>query len=216
MQYLACKPFRTANLRGNPYILLKLANFSTISLPFREIDGLLSMNKETANFANYPSLSGRVVLATGGTAASAKPLWKDSRGRMPQFAFLDNQKDSAEALIWRISEATHPAPLSLPATAPRSRTSVTSLTADGSDSMYGRSHFVTNLRRNAMAIPSPGVIRSRFEGSGTGASSPRISPPGNRSLWMFEYAMPPFNPAISAASAPTAVPPPKLLRKVEV
>src|SRR5215831_650176 len=71
------------------------------------------MNNETANFANYPSLSGRVVLITGGASGIGEAIVEGFARQNAKVAFLDIQKDVAEALIRRICEAGHPAPMFL-------------------------------------------------------------------------------------------------------
>jgi NAD(P)-dependent dehydrogenase (short-subunit alcohol dehydrogenase family) len=64
-----------------------------------------------ANFAIYPSLNGRVVLITGGASGIGESIVEAFARQNAHVAFLDLQKDAAEALIRRLSEAGHPAPM---------------------------------------------------------------------------------------------------------
>ena len=68
------------------------------------------MTKEADNFARYPSLSGRVVLITGGVTGIGEAFVEALARQAARVAFLDMQKDAAEALIRRISEAGFPPP----------------------------------------------------------------------------------------------------------
>jgi NAD(P)-dependent dehydrogenase (short-subunit alcohol dehydrogenase family) len=63
------------------------------------------------NFASYPSLSGRVVLVTGGASGIGEAIVDAFAAQRAKVAFLDVQKDAADAVIRRISEAGCPAPL---------------------------------------------------------------------------------------------------------
>jgi NAD(P)-dependent dehydrogenase (short-subunit alcohol dehydrogenase family) len=69
------------------------------------------MNKETDDFARYPSLNGRVVLITGGASGIGEAIVEAFARQNSTVAFLDVQKDAAKALIRRISEAGYRTPL---------------------------------------------------------------------------------------------------------
>jgi NAD(P)-dependent dehydrogenase (short-subunit alcohol dehydrogenase family) len=65
------------------------------------------------NFASYPSLSGRVALISGGASGIGEAIVEGFVAQHAKVAFLDIQKDAGEALVRRLGEAGHPAPLFL-------------------------------------------------------------------------------------------------------
>ena len=69
------------------------------------------MNHETGHFARYPSLSGRVVLVTGGASGIGEAVVEAFARQNARVAFLDIQRVAAETLIRRINEAGCPAPV---------------------------------------------------------------------------------------------------------
>ena len=69
------------------------------------------MNNETNHFARYPSLSGRVVLVTGGASGIGEAIVEAFARQNARVAFLDIQREAAEALIRRINGAGFPAPV---------------------------------------------------------------------------------------------------------
>jgi D-xylose 1-dehydrogenase len=69
------------------------------------------MPNNADNSAIYPSLKGRVVLITGGASGIGEAIVEAFTRQNAKVAFLDLQKDPAEALIRRISEAGFPAPV---------------------------------------------------------------------------------------------------------
>src|SRR5215471_6917267 len=71
------------------------------------------MQTDASSFARYPSLSGRVVLITGGASGIGEVIVEAFARQNAKVAFLDIQNDAAEALICRISEAAYPAPMFL-------------------------------------------------------------------------------------------------------
>src|SRR6516165_6514301 len=68
------------------------------------------MGNDAQSFALYPSLRGRVVLITGGASGIGESIVEAFARQNAKVAFLDLQKDAAESLIRRLSEAGHPAP----------------------------------------------------------------------------------------------------------
>jgi len=71
------------------------------------------MRNDAESFAHYPSLSGRVVLITGGASGIGEAIVEAFARQDAKVAFLDVQKAAAEALIHRISEVGAPAPVFL-------------------------------------------------------------------------------------------------------
>jgi NAD(P)-dependent dehydrogenase (short-subunit alcohol dehydrogenase family) len=71
------------------------------------------MQTDANSFARYPSLSGRVVLVTGGATGIGEAIVEAFAQQNAKVAFLDVQRDAAQALIRRISEAGYPAPIFL-------------------------------------------------------------------------------------------------------
>lgn len=69
------------------------------------------MLNDAANSAIYPSLKGRVVLVTGGASGIGEAIVEAFARQNAKVAFLDLQKDAAEALIRRISEQRLQAPV---------------------------------------------------------------------------------------------------------
>ena len=69
------------------------------------------MLNDAANSAIYPSLKGRVVLITGGASGIGEAIVEAFARQNAKVAFLDLQKDAAEALIRRISEQRLQAPV---------------------------------------------------------------------------------------------------------
>src|SRR5215469_1846322 len=69
------------------------------------------MNKETDHFARYPSLSGRVVLVTGGASGIGEAVVEAFARQNARVAFLDIQRVAAETLIRRINEGGCPVPV---------------------------------------------------------------------------------------------------------
>jgi NAD(P)-dependent dehydrogenase (short-subunit alcohol dehydrogenase family) len=69
------------------------------------------MPNDTDNSAIYPSLKDRVVLITGGASGIGESVVEAFSRQHAKVAFLDLQKDAAEALIRRLSKAGHPAPV---------------------------------------------------------------------------------------------------------
>jgi NAD(P)-dependent dehydrogenase (short-subunit alcohol dehydrogenase family) len=64
----------------------------------------------TANFAIYPSLSGRVVLVTGGASGIGASIAEAFARQNAKVALLDIQKETAETLIRSIDQIGFPAP----------------------------------------------------------------------------------------------------------
>ena len=69
------------------------------------------MNNETDHFARYPSLSGRVVLVTGGASGIGEAIVEAFARQNARVAFLDIQREAAETLRRRINAADCVAPL---------------------------------------------------------------------------------------------------------
>jgi NAD(P)-dependent dehydrogenase (short-subunit alcohol dehydrogenase family) len=69
------------------------------------------MLSDFSNLARYPSLNGRVVLVTGGASGIGEAIVEAFARQNAKVAFLDLQKDAAEALLDRISKAGFPAPM---------------------------------------------------------------------------------------------------------
>ena len=69
------------------------------------------MSNGTANSAIYPSLKGRVVLITGGASGIGESIVEAFARQQARVAFFDLQKDSAEALIRRLSAEGYAGPL---------------------------------------------------------------------------------------------------------
>ena len=63
------------------------------------------------SLARYPSLSGRVVLITGGASGIGEAVVEAFARQNAKVVFFDVKKDAAEVLIRRISEMGHPAPV---------------------------------------------------------------------------------------------------------
>jgi len=78
---------------------------------FWDVDELKAMPADLANFALYPSLRGRVVLITGGASGIGEAGAEAFARQRSKVAFVDVQKQAAEALIRRIAEAGHPVPM---------------------------------------------------------------------------------------------------------
>ena len=68
------------------------------------------MQSDAENFASYPSLSGRVVLITGGASGIGEAIVQAFAMQHSKVAFLDVQKAAAEGLTRRVNEACCPAP----------------------------------------------------------------------------------------------------------
>ncbi len=68
------------------------------------------MPNELYNSAIYPSLKDRVVLVTGGASGIGESIVEAFARQNAKIAFLDLQKDPAEALIRRICEAGYSSP----------------------------------------------------------------------------------------------------------
>jgi|SRR5271157_540492 len=69
------------------------------------------MPNATDNSAIYPSLKGRVVLITGGASGIGESIVEAFARQSAKVAFIDVQKDAAEALIRRLFAAGHSAPI---------------------------------------------------------------------------------------------------------
>jgi NAD(P)-dependent dehydrogenase (short-subunit alcohol dehydrogenase family) len=65
------------------------------------------------NFANYPSLTGRVVFVTGGASGIGADVVRAFAGNGAKVAFVDIQVDAGEALVAELGDAAKP-PLFLP------------------------------------------------------------------------------------------------------
>jgi len=66
---------------------------------------------KTGAFATYPSLSGRVIVVTGGASGIGEAIVEAFAGQNAQVAFLDIQDDAAVALVERLTSAGATAPL---------------------------------------------------------------------------------------------------------
>ncbi len=66
---------------------------------------------KTGAFATYPSLSGRVIVVTGGASGIGEAIVEAFAGQNAQVAFLDIQDDAAGALVERLTSAGATAPL---------------------------------------------------------------------------------------------------------
>jgi len=64
-------------------------------------------------FAHYPSLSGRVVLVTGGASGIGADIVRAFAGSGAKVAFLDIQRQAGEALVEELDDAPH-GPVFLP------------------------------------------------------------------------------------------------------
>ena len=60
------------------------------------------------NFANYPSLAGRVVFVTGGASGIGADLVRAFAGNGAKVAFIDIQVDAGEALVAELGNALNP------------------------------------------------------------------------------------------------------------
>ena len=69
------------------------------------------MRNSKDNFAIYPSLKGRVVLITGGASGIGESIVESFCRQGAKVAFVDIQEGAAEALVRRIREAGHSAPV---------------------------------------------------------------------------------------------------------
>ena len=68
------------------------------------------MRNDAENFASYPSLRNRLVLITGGASGIGDATVEAFAMQHAKVAFLDVQKEAAEGLVRRISEAGYPTP----------------------------------------------------------------------------------------------------------
>jgi D-xylose 1-dehydrogenase len=66
---------------------------------------------KTGAFATYPSLSGRIVVVTGGASGIGEAIVEAFAGQNAQVAFLDIQDDAAGALVARLTSAGATAPV---------------------------------------------------------------------------------------------------------
>jgi len=66
---------------------------------------------KTGAFATYPSLSGHVIVVTGGASGIGEAIVEAFAGQNAQVAFLDIQDDAAVALVERLTSAGATAPL---------------------------------------------------------------------------------------------------------